>query len=102
MYVLDDGSVLVAGEFAYADPPEYSGTPDYGFVVVDPESGESRTTSVVPAGETDNPTGTATLSADGRTLYVYVSNTSGGARRLLAVDVASGESSPSTTSRETR
>ena len=50
MYVLDDGSVLVAGEFAFADPPEYSGTPDYGFVVVDPESGESRTTSVVPAG----------------------------------------------------
>ena len=65
----------------------------YGFDVVDPGSGVTRQVVVVPyAAGTTFSFGRSALSADGRTLYLFVSVDLGrvAGERLLAVDVATG------------
>lgn len=89
MRVLDDGRVLMAGLFQPSDDPGGN----YGFVVVDPASGEVQQTRVpLPTEDGFEAEGRFGLSDDGRTLYAAVHYTGPGVdRRLLAVDVATGE-----------
>jgi hypothetical protein len=89
LYRSPGGQVLVAGRVGAVGP----GRGGYGFDVVDPASGKLRETVVVPyAAGTTFSFGRSGLSADGRTLYLFVSVILGQVpdERLLAVDVATG------------
>ncbi len=84
MHLLDDGSVLVAGQLAREG---------YGVRVVDPATGAVRTTVVAPAGDdVRSATGRSALPAGSGRLYLFLAlETADGAReRLVAVDVATG------------
>lgn len=89
LYRWTGGRVLVAGRVGALGP----GQGGYGFDVVDPASGVVRQEVVVPyAVGTTFSFGRSALSADGRTLYLFVSVDLGPVadERLLAVDVATG------------
>ncbi|MDQ1660478.1 MAG: hypothetical protein QOJ68_458 [Blastococcus sp.] len=81
--------VLATGRISGATP----GGIGYGFELIDPASGKTRVTVVVPfpTGTTSS-IGRSTLSPDGRTLYQFVSVGRGSVadEHLLAVDVATG------------
>lgn len=90
MHVLDDGTVLVAGMFEF--PQDVSQGADYGFVVVEPGSGEVREAVVLAAEGSSSGVGDSALSTDGRTLFAYrhEDGAPGTDHRLVAVDVATG------------
>jgi hypothetical protein len=84
LHLLDDGSVAVTGQL----PDE-----GYGLRVVDPATGDGRTTVLLRAGDdVRSSTGRSALSPDGRRLSVFLSVvTDAGVREaLLVVDVATG------------
>lgn len=89
LYRSAGGQVVIAGRVGAVGP----GRGGYGFDVVDPVSGAERTDVVVPyAAGTTYSFGRSGMSADGRTLYLFVSVDLGQVsdERLLAVDVATG------------
>lgn len=90
LYPSAGGQLVVTGRVADVGP----GAGGYGFDVVDPVAGVVRSDVVVPyAAGTTYSFGRSTMSADGRTLYLFVSVDLGqdSAERLLAVDVATGK-----------
>jgi hypothetical protein len=90
LYRSAGGRVVVAGRVGAVGP----GQGGYGFDVVDPVSGVVRENVVVPyATGTILSFGRSAMSADGRTVYLFVSVALGRVadERLLAVDVATGE-----------
>lgn len=89
LYRFPGGQVVVAGRVGAVGP----GRGGYGYDVVDPVSGRVREHVVVPyAPGTTFSFGRSASSADGRTLYLFVSVELGQVadERLLAVDVATG------------
>jgi hypothetical protein len=89
LYRSSGGQVVVAGRVGAVGP----GRGGYGFDVVDPVSGAVRADVVVPyADGTTYSFGRSGMSADGRTLYLFVSVDLGQVadERLLAVDIATG------------
>jgi hypothetical protein len=89
LYRSGDGRLVIAGRVGAVGP----GQGGYGFDVVDPVSGDIREHVVVPyAVGTIFSFGRSAVSADGHTLYLFLSVDLGQAadERLLAVDVASG------------
>ncbi|MDQ1660477.1 MAG: hypothetical protein QOJ68_457 [Blastococcus sp.] len=89
LYRSAGGQVVVAGRVGAVGP----GRGGYGFDVVDPVSGVVRVDVLVPyADGTISSFGRSGMSADGRTLYLFVSVDLGQVadERLLAVDVATG------------
>ena len=89
LYRSPAGSVLLAGRVGDIGP----GRGGYGFDLIDPAVGVVRENVVIPfAAGTTSSVGRSALSADGRTLYLFVSVDQGPAadERLLAVDVATG------------
>ncbi|MGY1601610.1 hypothetical protein [Geodermatophilus sp. SYSU D00815] len=101
MHPLADGTVLVAGQFAADSSGGPGETPDYGYEVVDPATGEADVVVVLPHAQgTDFSYEQSALSPDGATLYLYVGYSlhetdsrpdPQEVGRLFAVDVASGE-----------
>ena len=89
-HLLADGAVVVAGRLR----PAERRAADVGFAVVDPRTGTARTAVAVPVDEqVRSVIGRSALSADGRTLTLFVSTTTAGQARteeLLAVDVGTG------------
>jgi hypothetical protein len=82
--------VLATGRIGGPTP----GGSGYGFELIDPVTGQTRVTVVVPfAAGTTSSIGRSTVSPDGRTLYQFVSVGGGSVvdERLLAVDVATGK-----------
>jgi len=74
LFVLDDGRVVLAGRFRAADEGGIGDDPDYGFQVVDPATGQGRHTFVPGSpGLVDHDYEHAALSADGRTLFLFLS-----------------------------
>lgn len=93
LHPLPDGTVAVSGWFQPADR-------GFGFTVVDPRAGAGgarrpvRVVEAVPHEEgTGSAYGSSALSADGRTLYLFVGTTVGyrSTDLLVAVDAATGE-----------
>ncbi|MGY1806879.1 hypothetical protein ACI8AF_05870 [Blastococcus sp. SYSU D00669] len=89
LHVLPDGRAAVVGEVA----PVADGRGGYGVAVVDPATGQGRSTVVVPADDDVPSFARSALSADGGTLFVYTtpSGREGFPDQLVAVDLASGE-----------
>jgi hypothetical protein len=91
LHVLPDGRVVVVGALG----PVGDAAGGYGLAVVDPATGQARTTVAVPFDHTVViPYGRSAVSADGRRAYLFV--TSIGRRQqfpeqLVAVDLASGQ-----------
>lgn len=84
--LLPDGTVLVAGEF-------HGREPGYGFLVVDPVSGSTRSSVVIPLEEgTDLASGEVALSADGETVHLLLTSFVDGRQLdlLVAADPVSG------------
>ena len=89
LYRLPGGLLLIAGRVGDVGP----GRGGYGFDVVDPAAGVLREHVVIPfAVGTTFSFGRSAVSADGRTLYLFVSVDLGQVadERLLAVDVTTG------------
>src|SRR4051794_11159369 len=90
LHVLPDGRAAVLGEL----PPADGGPGGYAVAVVDPATGAARTTVAVPFDPHDvDGIGRSALSADGRTLYLFV--TSLGQQpafpeELVGIDLGSG------------
>jgi hypothetical protein len=100
LWVLDDGRVLVAGQFRSDSQGGPGDEPDYGFQVIDPETGDVETTVVAPfADHTEYSYQLTALSPDQQTLYLYVSYSlfdstdpdERDSNEMFAVDVSSGE-----------
>lgn len=89
LHALPDGQVAVTGPLRSAE-----GRRDgFGAAVVDPVTGATRTTVVVPhPGKTRLVFGRSALSPDGRTLYLFVSvvTAAGAQEELFAVDLEDG------------
>lgn len=86
-HLLPDGRLLASGQLRGREP-------GYGFVVVDPVSGEARTSVVIPYEEgTGLAHGRSAVGADGRTVHLLLSTDVRGRRLdlLEAVDVDSGQ-----------
>lgn len=89
LYRSAGGQVVLTGRVGAVGP----GRGGYGFDVVEPVSGRIREHVVVPyAAGTTYSFGRSGMSADGRTLYLFVSVDLGPVadERLLAVDIATG------------
>src|SRR4051794_12314463 len=91
LHVLPDGRAVVVGELGPVDDP----TGGYGLAVVDPATGQARTTVAVRFDRTVViPYGRAAVSADGSRAYLFV--TSIGRRQefpeqLVAIDLGTGQ-----------
>ena len=89
LHLLADGRVAVTGALHPTSDSYHS----YGFAVVDPATGESRATVVLPFGPPPAfAVGRSALARDGRTLYLFLSvGVGAGPReRLVAADALSG------------
>jgi len=84
LHVVADGGVAVTGRLADG----------YGIEVVEPDTGEVRTTVLAPtARRTDAESGRSVLSSDARTLYLFMTVQAGDGttERLFAVDTVTGQ-----------
>ena len=87
LHALDDGTVVVTGQFAGQEP-------GYGFLAVDPVTGATRSEVVIPFEEgTDLSRGASAVSADGTTVHLLLSSFVDGRQLnlLVAADVTTGE-----------
>jgi hypothetical protein len=87
LHALGDGRVVVTGEFAGQEP-------GYGFLLVDPTTGRTRSFVAIPFEEgTDLARGASAVSADGTTVHLLLSSFVDGRQLnlLVAVDAATGE-----------
>jgi hypothetical protein len=101
LFVLDDGRVVLAGQFWAADQGGVTDDRQYGFQVVDPRTGQGTNRFVLPPPESvDYDYEHAALSPDGRTLYLYIGwvpfethddPNPADVSMLLALDVDSGK-----------
>ncbi|MGY1601599.1 hypothetical protein [Geodermatophilus sp. SYSU D00815] len=89
LHALPDGRVAVVGEVA----PAADGRGGYGVAVVDPVTGQGRSTVAVPVDGDVRSFGRSALSVDGGTLFLYAtpSGRSGFPDQLVAVDLGAGE-----------
>jgi hypothetical protein len=89
LHLLADGTLAITGRLQPESPRG-----GYGFAVVDPVTGTTRTTTVVPSGTAAaSAFGRSALGPDGRTLYLFVSVITSPSthERLFAVDTATGQ-----------
>jgi hypothetical protein len=88
MHLTVDGAAVVVGQFSTGD----GARGDIGFAVVDPSGGAARTGVVAPLDDGTFPFVRSALSADGRTLFVFVTvvGTRAFLEQLVAVDVGTG------------
>jgi hypothetical protein len=88
LHLLPDGTLAITGRLQPADVPRGG----YGFHVVDPVTGAARTTSFPYGPGAVASFGRSALSADGRTLYLFLSVVTQREtrERLVAVDPVSG------------